>query len=564
MAGVIRRYGRVVGGGLLLVTVVVAHVTWVRTAERAYATAVADASEGANTSPDDEEGDRAQVVAEEKYRAKGRPRRTGSTDLKVVPESGFTAEVWRATAKHTLELRPGDPLVEDLRVGSQNPDAWLPFEITAGVEDCWEDIFAPEADDERLAQESPESTVHAIDFSRLIWRESNYGCAGEPTAITLHVKDDWLGDKALYDRWTVTFEAPEHVILGIKRGTTLRQSAHSAELLLPAKAGTVVVELLGPAASGSESRSDTEVLTEALQGQQPVQREAFWLLCAVVAVTGCWVVPFIWSWAPSATWLRWTVAAWVGGILTGATLVYALTGTYASLSPWWAYPGRGVFLAVWWWTLLPFLLGVFVVRATTGRAPGARELLPSLAPSALLLVPTGVLAATGRTPMPLVTAVAVAAVTASVAYALRRGALGAGGAAMGRHRGGLCLAGRTGRRTGHRPARPLVLAVLRYLEHGEHLCPGCSLLGLGRGLLACLGCRRPSGVADAGPGCRFGVDRVPGGKRPELGLCVADGVGWCVDGCRYLSRLRRQLASLVRAAPCPPCGPDGPSDAQPN
>lgn len=116
-----------------------------------------------------------------------------------------------------------------------------------------------------------------------------------------------------------------------------------------------------------------------------------------------------------------------GGILTGATLVYALTGTYASLSPWWAYPGRGVFLAVWWWTLLPFLLGVFVVRATTGRAPGARELLPSLAPSALLLVPTGVLAATGRTPMPLVTAVAVAAVTASVAYALKRGALGPAG-----------------------------------------------------------------------------------------------------------------------------------------
>ncbi|WP_406473498.1 hypothetical protein [Streptomyces sp. NBC_01615] len=430
MAGVIRRCVRAVAVPLLLVAAVsapvVTHLLWVSTAERVYEDSVSRENKQTGTTQDDKERERARAAAEKKYRAKGRPWRTGSTNLKVTPKPASAAYGWQVTAKHTLELRSADPLVEDLRVDSQDLDEWLPFELTAGAKDCWDGLFTSLDGDDRLDQESPESKVRAIDYSSVNWYEDP-DCNHGRTAITLHVDGHWLGERGLYDRWTFTVEAPEDTILAIKGATTLRQSAHRAELLLPAKTATVLITLVGPDSGPSGDRTAKEVLTDALEGQQSAQHEALWLLLAVTSVMGYLVVPHVRSWAPSATRLRWNVATVAGGVLTGATLVYALSGTYASLWPWWVYGGRGVFLAVWWWTLLPFLLAAIVVRAATGRAPRVRELLPSLVPSVLLLAPVGVLIVTGRTPMPLVMVAVTALATASVAYALWRGALGPAG-----------------------------------------------------------------------------------------------------------------------------------------
>lgn len=445
MAGAIRRYGRMLGGGLLAATAVLAplgaHVEWVRTATRVYAHAMSEARNADADAADGKAGQK-EKAAERKYRAGDRPPRTGETLVRIVPGSGSNSGYWHATARHTVALRPDDPMVEDLRGDSDDLETWLPFSLLIGgaTDDCDSQGFGFGPDDDLLEQRRPKSTVYATDLAETDWRGTDYDCLDGHTALTVEPEGEWLGARGIYDRWTVTVESPDRVIVGLDGGTTLSQSPHRARLLLPGGVGRVTVELGGPDTPGAEHLSNIARIGEALQKHLPARREAFWLALAVVAMTVRWVLPFVREWAPSATRRRWTGVAVAGCAVTGAALEYALAGVGLS-EPWWAYPGRGAVLAVWWWVLLPFLLAGVAVRVLTGRPPRPYVLLGLLLPSAVLLVPAGVLAVTGHTVRPLVPVAFAVAATAGVAWSLRRGAWGpAGRRWAGTAAGGVWLA----------------------------------------------------------------------------------------------------------------------------
>lgn len=419
MAGVIRQYGRVVGGVLLvlgvLLALVTAHVAWVRTAERVSASSVADAETESEAAPDDE----ADALARS-YRANKPRGRTGSTTLRVVPAPGPESARWLATAKHKLALGAGDPMTKDLRRDQVDLDQWLPFELFVGGDGCPQDDFDTDADDDRLEQGGPSATVYAFDISDETWAGTGIDCTDDvATVLSADVKKGWLGKSGLYDRWTLTIDTPRRPILAIDGATVLSQSAHRAELRVPASGLLSVI--LGTVA-GTSKPGDVEVLADAAQNYMSIKREAGTLLAAVAAVTCCWALPFVRRWAPNATRARWTAAAVGTGVLTAATLVYALAAPRQIEARWWAYEGSSMPLVAWWWVLLPFLLGAFVIRAATGQPPQVLQLLPlSVVPGAVPLIAAFVLAVTGRTAAPLLPIGVAVVLTTLSALVLKRG-----------------------------------------------------------------------------------------------------------------------------------------------
>ncbi|NUS16444.1 MAG: hypothetical protein HOY69_34455 [Streptomyces sp.] len=368
-------------------------------------------------------------AADKRYRAKGRPARTGSTELRVFQDKGQ----WTAEAKHELALRPKDPMIADLRTGDQTLGTWLPFMTYLGgkPEPCETMVLTGTGAEGPLAQKTPTSTASASYTEDATWpgTESEYECSDGHAEFNVDDVDDTLGEGGLYDSWTLTVEAPTRPILSIKGGTVLSQDVHRAELRLHKKGEQLTVVLGPPGAgqtSGSREQGDVEHLGTLLQHETPM-REAFWLVVAIAAVALRWALPFVQEWAPPATRRRWTVLAAAACVLTGVSMLYALAGSGDPPWPLWLYPGRGALLAAWWWVLLPFLLVAFLFRLTTGRAPRTRDLLPTLLPSALPPWVAMLFAGVERTLWPLLS-VAAAAVTAGVvAYGLRRGTVGPAG-----------------------------------------------------------------------------------------------------------------------------------------
>ncbi|MEU6146007.1 hypothetical protein ABZ848_37400 [Streptomyces sp. NPDC047081] len=428
---VVRRYRRGVGVALLLVGVlagpVMTHVGWVRVVERIYRDSIADDGTDGGGTQDVGDG-RTDSRTAKKYRA-GNRERVGSTAVRVVPDSG-TGAAWRATALHRLRLAPGDPMVGDLRSDRQELADWLPFELmlSGDGKNCPSMTGDTSQDDDRLEQTGPRSSVYAFDVSRDDWVGGGPGCSSTSTYIYAATKDGLLGKHGIYDRWTLTVDSPRRPVLSVEGGTVLSETAHHVELRLPAK-GYVAVKLGVSAAARVQPRGDLVVLADAAQGSHWPIREAAALLLAVLAVTSCWAVPLVRGWAPAATRGRWTAAAVMCGALTAATLGYALAAIVDERSqPWWQYAGMGMPLVAWWWVLLPFLLGAFVIRAGTGRPPRLRQLLPlALVPGVVPLLLVPVLAVVGGTAAPLLPVAVGGLAAALLGYALRRGVLGTAG-----------------------------------------------------------------------------------------------------------------------------------------
>ncbi|MFF7138167.1 hypothetical protein ACFZBZ_38345 [Streptomyces sp. NPDC008196] len=399
----------------LIAAVAGAHVGWVRTAAQVF-----ERTEHAATDPGRD--DKA-TAAQKTYQAKNRPPRHGRTVLTIGAGSGADAGQWRATAEHSVTLRSDDPMVEDLRDDSQDLDDWLPVLLSVGHDGCSWVSFETRPDDDRLVQTRQGSPVLATDLAEVRWRGEDYNCVDGHTVITLTVDGQRLGVGGIYDRWAVRIETRERPLLGIDGGKTLRQTAHSAELLLLDREQTITLELGGPDFPGEGGRGGTAFLVRTLQQPHSPAWETGSLAVALVVLTRCWVLPFVSDWAPSTTRRRWTAVAVAGCCVTGLLLLLGAAEESAS-SPlslsWPSYPVLGSLLVVWWWVLLPFLLAVFARRAIEGRTPRPWELLPLVAPSVLLLAPVVMLVTTGRTLLPLLLAVFTVIVTAGVAWALHR------------------------------------------------------------------------------------------------------------------------------------------------
>lgn len=277
MAGTAGWRGRLLGGALLSLVVLgagAAHVGWVRGTDGLLAQA--RPSEDL-LSPPDAWGD-----ADSRYRAKGHPVRTGTTELRVFPDKGE----WTAEATHRLELHASDPMVEDLRTGNQTLDNWTPFMIQLGgaPDTCDTSVLTGTADDTSLAQETPASTVYATYVERTGWPgpESEYECPEGDATFTVDDIVDMLGKGGIYDSWTVTVDVPTRPLRTLKGGTVLRQDAHHAVLRLDKKGARLTV-VLGPPdtrqTAGNSEQGDLEHLGVLLQKETPL-REAFWLLVA--------------------------------------------------------------------------------------------------------------------------------------------------------------------------------------------------------------------------------------------------------------------------------------------
>ncbi|MEU3290495.1 hypothetical protein [Streptomyces longwoodensis] len=403
----------------MLLALVTAHVAWVWAVERVSASSVADAETDSEAAPDEE----ADALARS-YRANKPRGRTGSTTLRVVPARGSDSARWLATAKHKLALGAGDPMTKDLRRDLVDLDEWLPFELFVGGDGCLRDDFDTYFDDDRLEQGGPSATVYAFDTSDETWAGTGIDCPdGVATVLYADVKKGWLGKSGLYNRWTLTIDTSRRPIIAIDGATALSQSAHSVKLQLPAS-GLVSV-MLGTDAS---KPGDVEELADTAQNYRSIKLEAGTLLAAVAAVTYCWALPFVRRWAPTATRARWTAATVVTGVLTAATLVYALAAPGEIGARWWAYEGSSAPLVAWWWVLLPFLLGAFVIRAATGRPPQVMQLLPlSLVPGAVPLIAAFVFAVTGRTAAPVLSIGVAVALAALSALLLKHGTAGLAG-----------------------------------------------------------------------------------------------------------------------------------------
>lgn len=435
MAGAVNWYGRFAGAGLLLLVALavgVSHVGWVRAADGMRVEPTPTPTHSENPTGTDDEEERAQAAAEERYRAEGHPPRVGRTVLRVAPDGN----VWRATADHEVSLGPSDPMIADLRTGTQTLEDWLPFELRlgTGTKDCLGTVFDGYIDDGRLAQRSPSSQAQASLKRWAAWEEDDaVECVDGLAVITLIGTEGRLGGAGIYDTWTLTLDVPKRPILRIVGGTTLRQDAHHAELRVPEGRQTVTLVLGEPVESVApdvsvqvDAQSDVEHLSALLQQETPL-REAIWLASALLAVSACWVLPFVRRWSPPGSRRHWTTVAVTSCALTAALLLYGLAGSDAVPWPAWLYPGRGAALALWWWMLLPFLLAAFAVRLATGRPPRLRELLPMLIPSAALPVLAVLVATVEGTRWPLLSLGAVALTTVGVVVVLKRGLLGATG-----------------------------------------------------------------------------------------------------------------------------------------
>ncbi|MFF0086746.1 hypothetical protein ACFYR1_44785 [Streptomyces canus] len=429
MAGIIRLYRRATAAVLLCVGVlavlVAAHVVWVRAAEDAYETRVA----GQKTD-DDGTDDKAKAEAEatKRYERGNEHGRSGSTTVRIVRNSGAGGIVWRATARHRVKMRADDPLAEDLRSERVSLDDWIPFFFdfmsTGRHAPCAGSAFEPDADGGGVEQDGPNMSVYAVGESAASWRGAGTGCT---TSLQVTVKDGELGKNAMYDQWTLTIDAPRYIAVGIDGGTVLRQTARRAELLLPARNG-VTIHLRIAGSTETPERTNGVALASVLQNDKSTWREATALLVAVLAVTRFWVLPSLRSWAPPVTQVRWSAAAAVAGVLTAATLAYALETSSNAFGPRWVYGGNGMPLVAWWWVLLPFLVGVFLIRATTDRPPGTQDLLIlALVPGIGPLVAVIVMMTAGSMVMPLMLVIASGAAAALLAWALLGGALGRAG-----------------------------------------------------------------------------------------------------------------------------------------
>lgn len=427
--------GRFAGGGLLLLVVLAAgvgHVGWLRAADGALIRKPAVGSEEPAPS-ETPAADPAREATKKRYSVANRPRRSGSTELKIALVNGG---VWTAGARHTLDLQPSDPMVSDLRTGAQTLGEWLPFEFfTGGVtDDCPGLSFSETFESGQLVQAKPTATAHASYVEATSWSASAsvYDCLDGHGAITLIDEARLLGANGIYDSWTLAIDVPARSIIAIRGGTTLSQDVHHAELRLPTNGERVTVVLGDTEASDTpmvetiHEQSDVEHLSALLQSESPL-REAIWLALALAAVSVCWVLPFVRTWSPPGSRRSWTAVAVAACALTGVLLLYGLVGDATLWSEWWLDPGRGSMLEAWWWMALPLLLAAFLVRFTRGRPPRLRELLPILLPSAVLPALAVVYAVTARTPWPLAAVAASVVATGVVAYALRRGLLGVTG-----------------------------------------------------------------------------------------------------------------------------------------
>ncbi|MHC3472375.1 hypothetical protein ACYF6T_27275 [Streptomyces sp. 7R007] len=415
---------------MVLAAPVAARVGWVGSAEGVYERAAAAAS-------DDGGGQDGKGAAEstaqvgKRYRATGHPPRSGTTRVRITAGTGADAGLWVVNTTYVATLRQRDPMVDDLRTGDQILVDWLPFEIGLGRQksaDCSYRAFQAYVGDDILRQSGSGAPVRATALSSDRWQGDAYDCVNGDTVVTLQVRDGRLGAHGVFDRWTVTIDTSDRTIRSLRGAAVLRQSAHSAVLLLPARAARVTVELDGRDYPPTGRPGGAAFVARALQETPGAGWEALWLILAVVAVARYWLVPFVRDWAPEATRRRWVASAVAGSALTGVLLLYSLNEPGDS-SPQWSfltYPG-GAALTVWWWVVLPFLVAAFAVRLTEGRAPTPGRLLPLAVPSLLLLIPMTTLAVTGRTAGPLLVLVPAIAVTVAVAWALTAGLCGSAG-----------------------------------------------------------------------------------------------------------------------------------------
>ncbi|NNN35030.1 hypothetical protein HLK59_32640 [Streptomyces sp. S3(2020)] len=411
----------------------VSHVGWLRAADGMRAEPTPPATGSQDPTGADNEEERARAATEKRYRAEGRPPRAGTTVLRIAPDDN----VWRATADHEVSLRPSDSMIADLRTGTQTLQGWLPFQLRlgAGTKDCEGTVFNGISDDGRLAQRSPSSQVQASFEEWASWVENDDAveCIDGYAVITLIGTEGRLGGAGIYDTWTLTLDVPKRPILRIMGGTTLRQDAHHAELRVPEGRQKVTLVLGEPVERAApdapvrvDEQSDVEHLSALLQRETPL-REAIWLAAALVAVSVCWVLPFVRRWSPPGSRRQWTTVAVTSCALTAALLLYGLAGSDAVPWPTWLYPARGSALALWSWALLPFLLAAFAVRLATGRPPRLRELLPMLIPSLALPALAVLVTTVEGTRWPLLSLGAVALTTVGVVVVLKRGLLGATG-----------------------------------------------------------------------------------------------------------------------------------------
>ncbi|MGW0651775.1 hypothetical protein ACWD4T_23655 [Streptomyces umbrinus] len=421
---------------VILAVPVAVHVLWVRTAGAAYMDharaeemgndAVAPEAPTDPSSDEDTSEEQAKTDTKMRYRAAEYPR-TGSTIVRVAKGRGGG---WQATARHELKLRPDDPMAEDLRRNAQDLGTWLPFTLTvASTNDGCEGEPLNLSSDDWLEQGGPEQAVHAFASADRYWYDTVGTCTDSSTAVTFTMAQQWQGKSGLYDWWTITVESKLRPLTAVVRGSPMEQSAHRIELRLPEK-GTAAVGLADAYTREWDSTysQDTIGVDEFaifLQKDSSAGREVVLLLAGVIAMTCCWAVPFTRRWAPTPVRKHWTIVCLTAGALTCATLAYDLAGNADSRwYAWWAYPGRSVMLVSWWWVLLPYLLGAFVVRATTGRPPQVRQILPLTLPSILLIVPPVVLCVTEYSVLALVPVAAAIAAAALTAYGLGRGLLG--------------------------------------------------------------------------------------------------------------------------------------------
>ncbi|MEV5612295.1 hypothetical protein [Streptomyces sp. NPDC052225] len=428
--GVARWYGRAAAGALLAAGVVavcvLAHLGWVRAAEDRFATRAAErqaaGEEAAARSEADEAAQRRK--AGDRYRAKKHPARTGTTTI-TVSSNGMEVEqggTWSVEATHRLTLPSGDPMVGDLRGGTQKLVRWLPFTMSdySGIDDCA--IKRLEQDDfESNRVDQSGSVVRVAASSDWQGRESFTSCSRYPSplahfALKLKTDGTLLGKGGLYDSWKVVVRTKGYRIVALAGGRVVEQAGSSAEFTLSER-GEADVYLDRADGIGREI-GDVMVLSSALQDSRVPLRERLLLAAAMGALAACLVVPFLGRWAPAAARRRWELTGAGAAVVTGVLLAGTLDDSAETQL-------RGTALVVWGWVVLPLLVASWAVRAGTGRPPGAGRLALLALPGAAVFAPAAVLTAQGRSgPVLFVQGAAAVGAAGAVALVLRAGFLG--------------------------------------------------------------------------------------------------------------------------------------------
>ncbi|MEV3855181.1 hypothetical protein AB0J38_12750 [Streptomyces sp. NPDC050095] len=436
MAGGVARYGRAIAGALLAAGVVAvcvcAHLGWVRAAEDRFGERAAQRQAAGEAAAARSEADEAaqRRRAKDRYQAtktkktKKRPSRTGTTTI-TVSSNGMEVErggVWTVEATHRLTLRSGDPMVADLRGGTQKLAHWLPFTMSdySGIDDCAiEPLKQDDYENNRVDQSG--SVVRVAASSDWRGAQSFTSCSIDPSPLarlTLKLKADGalLGKGGLYDSWKVVVRTKGYRIVALDGGRVVKQASGSAEFTLN-ETGEAGIYLDQADGVGREV-GDVKVLSSALQDSHAPLRERILLAVAVIALAVCLVVPFLGRWAPAAAGQRWERTGLGAAAVTGLLLAGTLDDSGETRL-------RGTALVVWGWVVLPLLVAAWAVRAGTGRPPRAGRLALLVLPGVAVFAPAAVLLAQGRSgPVLLVQGGAAVGAAGVVALLLRAGVLG--------------------------------------------------------------------------------------------------------------------------------------------